>query len=445
MTGREHRDEVLARALAELEAPEHGPGFWEGLDERLGGARPARHRRAGGGPVRLRLAVGAVALAALVVGLVLGLPRTGGPDVASAREVQERVVAALTEAEALRGTLVSRSTGPTGGRIRVDRFDFALTAGGDVRLTRRGGPADLVYDASRGVERSVNASASIGAGRFHAVRAGLAPGPPDAGPSEWLLGRQLGAAVRALLAADDPRVVETEHGGRPAWRVTLPTAPNRIYPDIDRIDVTVDRGTGLPVRVVTTLDGAFRGELRVDRLAVDAPLPAGTFRIRFPAGAEVLRSDAGFRRAELAEVEGIVGYRPLVPREVPPGYRLAEVAVARTAGPTGVEGGNPPSRMVVSLAYRRGFERLLVSTRLAGAGAARWDDPLASGEGLPDRLERVAIGAGALVGAPAELVIGPRAVPHLWALAGGLVVTVSGDLGRDELLEVAGSLERGGG
>jgi hypothetical protein len=444
MTGREGRDELLARALAELEAPEHGPGFWEELDERLGAARPARRRRAGGGPLRLRLAIGAVALAALVVGLVVGLPRAGGPDVASAREVQGRVAAALAEAQGLRGTMVSRSVDPLGGRIRVERFDFALTARGDVRLTQRDGPADLAYDASRGVERSVNASASIGAGRFFAERAGLAPGPPDEGPSEWVLGRQLGAAVRALLAADDPRVAEAEHGGRPAWRVVLPTAPNRIYPDIDRIDVTVDQGTGLPVRVVASLDGGFRSELRVDRLAVDPPLPAGTFRIAFPAGAEVLRSDAGFRRVELSAVEGIAGYRPLAPREVPPGFRLAEVAVARTAGPTGAEGGNPPSRMVVSLAYRRGFERLLVTTRLAGAVAPRWDDPLASGEGLPDRPERVTIAGGALDGAPAELVIGPRAVPHLWTVAGGLVLTVSGDLGRDELLEAAGSLERAG-
>lgn len=338
---------------------------------------------------------------------------------------------------------MSRSAEPLGEGILVDRLDFALTAAGDVRLTQRDGPADLAYDAARGVERSVSASASIGAGRFHAVRSGLAPGPPDEGPGEWLVGRQLGAAVHALLAADDPRALETAHDGRPAWRVVLPTEPNRIYPDIDRIDVTVDQGTGLPVRVLATLEGAFRSELRMEGLVVDPALPDDAFTIAFPAGAEALRTDAGFRRAGLAEVEGIVGYPPLVPRAVPPGFGLAELAVARRAGPTGSEAGNPPSRMVVSLAYRRGFERLLVTTRLSGPDPGRWDDPLASGEGLPDRPERVAIAGGALDGA-AELVIGPRAVPHLWALADGLVVTVSGDLGREELLEVAGSLERGG-
>jgi hypothetical protein len=52
----------------------------------------------------------------------------------------------------------------------------------------------------------------------------------------------------------------------------------------------------------------------------------------------------------------------------------------------------------------------------------------------------VTFDAGALQGADAELLLTPRAVPHVWALTGSLVVTVGGDLSGNELLRVAGSL-----
>jgi hypothetical protein len=114
--------------------------------------------------------------------------------------------------------------------------------------------------------------------------------------------------------------------------------------------------------------------------------------------------------------------------------------VARESAPTGAEGGNPPSRMVVSLAYRRGLDEFLVTTRLAGNGD--WSDPLATGEGFPDRPVRIVLHGGALDGAGAELLIRPRGIPHVWTASDGLVVTVGGDLGRAELVRVAESLER---
>ncbi len=155
-----------------------------------------------------------------------------------------------------------------------------------------------------------------------------------------------------------------------------------------------------------------------------------------------MRTDAGFRRVPLDRVAGVVGYAPLVPRAMPEGYRLAEVAVARRGGPTGVEGGNPIAAGVVSLAYRRGFDRVIVTTRKVGPDPSRWSDPLASGEGLPDAPTPVTIAGGALDGTRAQLVTGPRATPHVWAIDEGLVVTVSGDLDADGLRAVAGSLER---
>ena len=49
---------------------------------------------------------------------------------------------------------------------------------------------------------------------------------------------------------------------------------------------------------------------------------------------------------------------------------------------------------------------------------------------------------GALRGHEAELVLVPRGIPHLWALADDLVVTVGGDASRAELVREAESLGR---
>ena len=98
--------------------------------------------------------------------------------------------------------------------------------------------------------------------------------------------------------------------------------------------------------------------------------------------------------------------------------------------------------MVVSLSYRRGFDQFLVTTRLAEG--APWSDPLASGEGVVDHPEQITIAEGALQGAEADIVIAPRATPHLWTLADGVVVTVGGDLSRAELLRVTESLRKRG-
>lgn len=80
---------------------------------------------------------------------------------------------------------------------------------------------------------------------------------------------------------------------------------------------------------------------------------------------------------------------------------------------------------MVSVAYRRGFDRIVVTTRATGAAAAArlpspgsgsvtcWADPLASGEGILDQPERFTVAGGALAGAQAELHARSRPAPHL--------------------------------
>jgi hypothetical protein len=449
MSGRrpvEYRDETLGAYLRALQAPEHQPGFEAELRRRLTVARrastalPSRRRRRWG--VRLAAVAALVGVAVAVV--VVGIPRTehspqiAGPQAASAAAIKARVRSALAAMQTLTGVLVS--DGP--GRGDQRRWRFALTAKGNFALAGPRPGERITYDAAAGVARSAQRSESLGGGPlFYAERRGVAPGPPDPGPPTWLLPTQFAAFVHALLVADDPRVRETTYDGRPAWVLAVDAVPSRIVPEFsgDRFELTVDRETGIPVRVLETKQGAFLHELRIRNLAVNSDLPRGVFELDFPHGAEVSRMNDGFEPVSLDEVASIVGYAPLVPQWVPQGYKLAEIAVAREAGPTGTEAGNPRSRMVVSLSYRRGIDQFLVTTRSAAGGP--WSDPLATGEGFVDESERVTIGDGALQGQPANIVLVPRGIPHLWTTAGRLIVTVGGALGRTELLRIAGSLE----
>ena len=431
-----YRDPELGAALRRLEVPDHAPTFFEELEGRLRRETLRAPRR------RARFRWGLRIAASVAVGVALfGLsgaertPSIAGPQVASGAVVQQRVRASLESLRSLSGVIVA--SGSAQGETR--RWRFALDAAGDFRLDGPSAGEWLAYDASTGVVRSAQRSASLGGDTlFYAERRGVAPGPPDQGPPTWVLPDELGAYARALLAAGDARVHEIAYEGLPAWRVDVETVPNAVVPALsaDRLEVTVDRGTGIPVHVVESKRGAVLRELRIAQLAVDGALP--DFHPSFPAGAEVMQSDDGFRRVALGDAADTVGYAPLVPERVPDGFRLAEVAVAAEAAPTGAGAADPRSRNVVSLAYRRGLDRIVVTTRQAGDG--RWADPLASGEGFVDHPEPVVPETGVLRGSEAQVVVSLHGMPHLWALDDGLVVTVAGDLSRAELVAVAGSL-----
>lgn len=71
-----------------------------------------------------------------------------------------------------------------------------------------------------------------------------------------------------------------------------------------------------------------------------------------------------------------------------------------------------------------------------------WKRSTASGEGYVNELETVRFSGGAFDGEQGELLIDPLAIPHIWTATRDLVLTVSGDLTRSELVRVAESLER---
>ena len=94
----------------------------------------------------------------------------------------------------------------------------------------------------------------------------LATGRCHIGGTEEILGREA-----ILLSCDHPRTVELA-GDRPDHHLEL----------------AVDRGTGLIVRLVETIGGAQTRRAEVTVLDLDPTLPPAAFEFAFPTGTTML-------------------------------------------------------------------------------------------------------------------------------------------------------------
>lgn len=393
--------------LRELDVPEHRPGFFDQLREEIGKGTPTRATRP-----RLLL----VAAAAAIVAGALAFGLTRGSEVAAAAQVQAAVERALASKGTISGVFVNHETGDV-------RWRFAATSTGAFRIEGLTFPSVRVYDPATNVE-------STSDGSLFARRTNLAPGPPDSGPADFVIQRGLGSVVAALAAAGDPKVENVTYDGRAAW---LLTTPNRL--------VTVDRETGVPVRNQLLRDGKVTSEWRIEGLQVSSAVQA-IEPLQPKAGQDTQTYDAGFSTRSLTD-----GAREsqLFPRHVPAGFTPSRMAYAPSSRGTGEEdGGNPPSHDVFSLAYRRGFDEIVITARRTGSSAADWRDPLQASTVLTSKPEQVTFTGGALAGQKGWLVLEPDALPHIWTAGPKLVVTIAGTVDRAELLKVANSLHARG-
>ncbi len=275
------RDEQLGAALRELRVPEHGPDFASTLRARLEaepapvaeapGTARARRGSAPGGPRRRfripRLALGgglATALAVLVAAFLLLTPNDdgrapGGLGAApvTAAELGARVGDALARIETLQAVLVVTERPSPDLAMTTTRYRLLRDSDGDERLLQLGGGFDRAYDAATGVERE---AADPSNGDQATVTRGLAPGPPDRPLGDLRAQQQLGGVARALRAAGAAPVREVTDGGRPAWRIAVGAEQDvhALPGDTgDRIELTIDKRTGLPLHVRET----YRGRL----------------------------------------------------------------------------------------------------------------------------------------------------------------------------------------
>jgi len=466
------------------------------------------------------LLVTAAAAAAIVLGVALFGPGRGaekngiGPDPATAAQIIRSSLVATGGGRSLRGVVLSGVV--QDGRFRVGvREKFVMSDDGSTavqgRGTRNGGGGPIsdsmpgstyraVYDASARVETHVwhfskpqrSVSNTNGKVRHFTYsdmafsRRWLAAGPPDSAPGspagipldvELPLAR-LRANMLQLVAGgsmSSASVRDVAVDGRPAWSIsTTQLAPGNVpvQPGTP-VTIVIDKATRLPVvyrwmsmwmdsrphRVVL--------ELRFEDLVVGGEVRPGTFTLRVPAHA-LVTPDFGrpsyraidYRDAHLMGTT--IGWQPAFPAWVPSGFRLASstYTAGNTWKPAGGQWQPEPDSASVSLAYRRGFDVVYVSSSLAADNVSgsyssggntykgHFDDPFVQLYGpawryFKSRTHDVRLSSGPFAGETAHIVVDPSVLPHLWVTNGGNTVTVSGDLSAADMVRVAESLRRG--
>jgi hypothetical protein len=198
------------------------------------------------------------------------------------------------------------------------------------------------------------------------------------------------------------------------------------------LSVWLDRRTLLPLQV-QDVRGGRRFGTRYTLSRVRARLPNSVFAPpRVERGAQ--RVDQGFRRTSPAAASGPLSYVPLMPTALPRGYELAVSGWARRGSRLGPEGSIAPHRDLFAAVFRRGFERIEITQRLA-SGSGGWPVSPFGAECVFHFTERARVG-----GAAATYGAGPQTVPHLYWRSGRLLHTISGAYPKATLVAIAESL-----
>jgi hypothetical protein len=251
--------------------------------------------------------------------------------------------------------------------------------------------------------------------------------------------------VVALARANDPRITTTAVAGRPAWHYDGPIAQDRLGGDgaPNHVVADVDQANGVLLQLTRRIDDLVVNRFTASDVTVSDKIDRSRYRLDPPPGSKTTPVMIRFLPQSLDEAAAGLPYDLLVPARVPVGFTLDSVnsvAVDREVGaPTGPEGVNAPSKPVVSMTWRNGGQTFTVTLR-PSEGHPDWNDPLGV-EGLVLDAQTVRLPLEGRPPLEGEVAVDPPVEPHLWGVTGDIVVTVSGDLPRAELEQVAGSLQ----
>jgi hypothetical protein len=461
--------------LARLVPASHVPGLSDDrrrvlrtflVDEIDRSARGARAPAAGRRPRRRLLVSLAViaAVAAVAVAVVLTGRHTvrelQHPAIASAAEVAAHVKTALGSVKTISATAIRRDPRP--GHVNNKGIQILATADGRTlhrfaSVPRAWGITDLAAGTKSGFWPNALTSSTGEREDLASMTAGCPLGMPDRSEQDsddvdshlfagWFQGNVMSAMAHGS-------VTETTYEGRPALTVTTTTDPSVDSP-FDTVQVTVDRAAWFPVQVRLLRHGKVREEEHLAGLRLNVPVSDELFEPSFPLGAKVVKRKATpfWRRVSFSEAAHTYAESPLAPQALPAAFAPFAAAVTDRAQLRFIvstsRGGHDErywswSQDITSLAYRAGFLTFLVTTR-----RQQTDHPLADPFAtLPElaargnEIETVTLESGALTGVEAQLALPSLNTPHLWAYLDGRLITISGDLTREQLLTVANSLE----
>ena len=225
------------------------------------------------------------------------------------------------------------------------------------------------------------------------------------------------------------KLASTTIAGVPAWRASIALPRNECagYPRGTET-VWLARDTLLPLQI------KGRNETTaVGYRAVNTPIPPALFAPPV-VGKHPARFNQGFVRTTPARADAKVSYDAKLPKDLPSGFRLAVSGWAPQSARTGPEASNPRYAQLFAAVYRRGWEHIDVTQRLAGARG--WiDDPFGFECGS-EQASTVDVD-----GAKATFASGAEIVPHLYWRSGRVLYTVSGPFPAATLAAVARSLE----
>ncbi|NLE23324.1 MAG: hypothetical protein GX624_11195 [Actinobacteria bacterium] len=465
-------DEDLSRELRESPVPPHCPDHFERIRERMrelagaDGLPPGPAHRTGSRqqppapPQRrrgLRLAAVAAVVAAVAAAVAVswaGVPgvQRSTPAPATADTVLAHVERALESLTSISGDVVEYGSA-RGRPFSFHVGSFTFTSRGDYRIEQRAQGITYTYDAARRVARR------------YVFRDGevlyceVARDLPDPGPffSPWMgasqvLDRSLAAYARAMIAELDPDVPVTpvEWEGRRAWSVTVPE-PLTGGGTEGSARIVVDAESGYPLAVEHwSADGEVSGT-RIENVRVGGDVPRSRFTLAAGERTRLLPMSERFRRMTLRDAAALGGrattsFTPYAAGWVPRGYRLSGVTGAVDGAFLGayrpvrdVEVGS----LTVVLTYRRGFDRFCVVSRWRAENPPGSDDPFDEDSAARTETTPLRIRSGSLRGETAQIVLGLPDWPHLYVttgVGGKVSVSVAGDLTREELARIAGSL-----
>jgi len=457
-----------------------------------------RHRLPGR---RMLALVAAIAGAAVL--LVVLLPSLRGTPTATAADMLLSMSAAPGSAQIVRlhivsgmasGTAGAPGAAPVGEPAPTPNKDttsqVSLGAAGDSYATQtwwEGVSSQWMtkvwsYDEGR---HEMRTDATVPGGMV-IIRPAWATDVPSVSGSYIITYQAAASSLRALLAETDPEapVGEITYLGRPAWHAELQGS----WPG-DKLSVTVDKATGLLVEMGYVVENG-QGKatetttLRVTRLEIDPRLRAGWQLVAVPSMTTpkmkwIYYRDEGIRFGTPEEIaKRSWPTLPLVPQWTPAGYDLSDVASAVYIDPRSHTSLFPedywravtvrrPGRLPgvnilrrsklaackqrVLVRFRRGFGSFVVeiSPRLPGETA------ISAVDRADPSAQDVTLTGGYLKGARARTWISLAGATHL-DIAPGMVtglsegptlltyddrsrITISGDLTRQELIDVANS------
>ncbi len=314
-------------------------------------------------------------------------------------------------------------------------------AGGPATLAWRA-PERLAYRPAPGVDGQP--VVAVGGVTFY----GLFP-PPERGNAEVqrrtyaarpdgysYVRARFGDPVDVVLArarAGKLQLAKVVLSGRRALRARLGLPPNQCAA-LPRGTETVwlDRRTLLPLRIDWNRGSRLNETVSLRYRAVNQPVPSSLFRPP-ELGPRPFRQDWGFVRTTPKRADRRVSYAAKLPGDVPDRFRLAVAGWAPLSGRTGPEASNPRYPQLFAAVYRRGWERIDVTQRLAGRSG--WlSDPFGFECGVLFTESANIDGVRSTYGS------GPEIVPHLYWRDGRVLHTVSGPLPKAELVKIAESL-----